>query len=348
MFLAPVAAGFVAHSQGWRWAYWWCSISIAINIFLFVFFYEKTKFTVPALAGANQPQTSYDTQDFSDDAKPRSAGADDPSITALEIDITIPKRSYRQRMALVTPTNAPASLFFRHIWQPFVVLAMFPAILYVAFTWGSQLAWFSMINTTSAAYFLAEPYNLSSIGVGLLNLPAFVGATIASIYTGFVSDKSILWLAKRNRAVYEPEFRLYAAIFPALALAVGVTLYGLSLAHGMPWIVPAVGIAISGFDFVGLTHGILTYLLDGYGEVASDALVGGALVCNMSVAAIVFAATPWSNQLGMYDLFICIRCLEFLFAGITVPIIYFGKSLLARGASRYKEMALSQYNARAL
>lgn len=225
---------------------------------------------------------------------------------------------------------------------------MFPAILYVAFTWGSQLAWFSMINTTSAAYFPAAPYNFTTIGVGLLNLPAFIGATVASIYTAFVSDKSILWLAKRNKGVYEPEFRLYAAIFPALASGVGVVLYGLSLTHGMPWIIPAVGIAIFGFGFVGITHGVLTFLLDGYGDVAGDALVGVAFVRNICATAIVFAATPWINELGMYNLFVCIGCLAFFFAGLTIPIIYFGKSLRTRGAARYRVMTLSQYDARAL
>lgn len=269
-------------------------------------------------------------------------------ITTIEIDNTIPKRSYRQRMALITPTHAPAKLFLRHIWQPFTILATFPAILYVAFTWGSQLAWFSMVNTTSAAYFPAAPYNFSSIGVGLLNLPAFIGATIASVYTAFVSDKSILWFAKRNKGVYEPEFRLYAAIFPALASAAGVVLYGLSLAHGIHWIIPAIGIAIFGFGFVGLTHGVLTFLLDGYPDIAGDALVGIAFVRNMCATAIVFGATPWTNELGMYDLFVCIGCLAFFFAGLTVPVIYFGKSLRIRGAARYRNVALTQYDARAL
>lgn len=303
---------------------------------------------MPVFAGTNQAQTPTSIHPPHKEEKSSIVERDDTFVTTLEIDTTIPKRSYRQRMALLTPTHAPATLFLRHIWQPFVILAMFPAILYVAFTWGSQLAWYSMINTTSAAYFPAAPYHFSTIDVGLLNLPAFIGATIASLYTAFVSDKSILWLAKRNKGVYEPEFRLYAAIFPALASGVGVVLYGLSLARGMPWIIPAVGIAVFGFGFAGLTHGVLTFLLDGYGEIAGDALVGVAFVRNMCATAIVFAATPWTKELGMYNLFVCIGCLAFFFASLAVPIIYFGKSLRTRGAARYREMALSQYDARAL
>ncbi|THW13492.1 hypothetical protein D6C84_06595 [Aureobasidium pullulans] len=348
VFLAPIAAGFIASSQGWRWGYYWCAIFIAINIILFIFCYEETKFTMPTTLGDEHPLPPIEESTIDKHGKTGLPEVYASAVSTPDIDQAIPMRSYRQRMALVTPTHAPAKLFLRHVWQPFIILAAFPAITYVAFTWGTQLAWYSMVNTTSASVFPYPPYNFSTTGVGLLNLPAFIGASIASVYAALLSDRSILWLAKRNNGIYEPEFRLYTAIFPAIASAVGVFVYGLSTAHGMHWIIPCIGIGIFGYGFVGLGHGVLTYLLDGYGNIAGDALVGVAFVRNICATAIVFAATPWMEALGMYDLFVCVGCLAVFFALLGLPVIIWGRSMRVHGAKRYMKMARLQYDPRGL
>ncbi|THY19391.1 FAD/NAD(P)-binding domain-containing protein, partial [Aureobasidium pullulans] len=78
--------------------------------------------------------------------------------------------------------------------------------------------------------------------------------------------------------------------------------------------------------FVGLGHGVLTYLLDGYGNIAGDALVGVAFVRNICATAIVFAATPWMEALGMYYLFVS--------QAVSQCSLHFWGSLLSSGAGR--------------
>lgn len=39
-FLAPVAAGYSADSQGWRWIFWWTAIFFAVCLVVFIFLYE--------------------------------------------------------------------------------------------------------------------------------------------------------------------------------------------------------------------------------------------------------------------------------------------------------------------
>jgi hypothetical protein len=77
-------------------------------------------------------------------------------------------------------------------------------------------------------------------------------------------------------------------------------------------------------------------------QVASDALVGVAYTHNMCATTIVLAATPWINELGMYDLFVRIGFFAFFFAGLTIPTISFGMSLHTHDAERYRDMARSQ------
>jgi hypothetical protein len=133
--------------------------------------------------------------------------------------------------------------------------------------WGACLTWFSVILTTLSVYFTLPPYNFSSAGIGLLNLPPFIGGLIALFVSGG-NDYVIIVLAKRNGGIFEPEMRLWLCLIGVVIAPVGLLLYGLSLAMGMHWLVPCVGTAIygAGFSIVGTSS--LTYLQDCYAEVS--------------------------------------------------------------------------------
>ncbi|KAJ6118199.1 hypothetical protein N7471_013666 [Penicillium samsonianum] len=63
VFLAPVAAGYVAGSQGWPWIYWWSAIFVAVNLLLFIFVFEETKFSIHTISGSEirAPATAQGT-----------------------------------------------------------------------------------------------------------------------------------------------------------------------------------------------------------------------------------------------------------------------------------------------
>lgn len=138
--------------------------------------------------------------------------------------------SYWQRMTRISITPGDFKAFIRHVYQPFFVLATFPAVAYTAILYGSLLSWYSVIAVTQSRFFAVEPYNFSTVGIGLLSLPAFIGCVFGAVYSGPLSDWSIQWFAKRNNNIYEPEMRLYIAILPVLLGPVGLWLYGYSLA----------------------------------------------------------------------------------------------------------------------
>jgi hypothetical protein len=195
---------------------------------LFLFFYEETKY-IPNNAEVRGHVTQ---QAVRGDVKGVSTTREQTimSVDDQRIDYSIPMRTYRQRLAFTTATKGPFSLIFRHTYQPFWILFTFPAAAYTALQYGSILAWFSVLATTEATYFYLPPYNFGPIGIGLLNLPAFLGCILGAIWGGPVSDWSILFFAKRNKGIYEPEMRLWLAIFPVFVGPAGLFLYGYSLA----------------------------------------------------------------------------------------------------------------------
>jgi Major Facilitator Superfamily len=232
VYLAPVVAGYSAVSQGWPWIYWWCAIFLGINVLLMFFFYEETKYVV-TLQGLKQTAPSTEPSAVVQSEKASTEVATDAPVSAnstSHINHSIPMNSYKKRLAFVTNTPSTFSEFLKHFYQPLLMLGI-PGVLYVALQYGAFLSWISMVAVTESDFFSTDPYNFSTIGIGLLNLPPFVGAVVAAFYSGPLSDWSILWLSRRNGGVYEPEMRLYLTVLPMLVGPAGLMLYGFSLSH---------------------------------------------------------------------------------------------------------------------
>ena len=75
----------------------------------------------------------------------------------------------------------------------------------------------------AAQIFSFPPYSLDAAGVGYLFVGPFIGALLGSIILAIIMDPLILWCTKRNKGIYEPEFRLIPV---ALGLIGGVGVIG--------------------------------------------------------------------------------------------------------------------------
>lgn len=222
-YLGPVASGYIVDGQSWRWLYGWCAIGLGISFISIVFFYEDTKY-IPTLTGRSTATNNTQAQEPVDDGK-------DDFLTTVTtrsptIDYTKPLKTYRQRMALLTTTPGSLSAFLRHIYQPFVVLFTIPSVFLISIIYSALLAWLSLILVTETAIFNMPPYNFSASAVGLLYLAGFTGSIFGALYGGPLSDWSIVYLAKRNGGIYEPEMRLYLSLFPMILGPGGIFLYG--------------------------------------------------------------------------------------------------------------------------
>ena len=62
-----------------------------------------------------------------------------------------------------------------------------------------------------------------------MNIAPFTGSFLGFFAGGYLNDRSIMWFARRNRGVYEPEMRLWLALASALLLPAGILMFGLAL-----------------------------------------------------------------------------------------------------------------------
>ncbi|KAH8705772.1 major facilitator superfamily domain-containing protein [Talaromyces proteolyticus] len=338
-FLGPVASGYVVDSQGWKWMWWWCVIFLGANLLFVTLFFEESKY-VPVENGKSMPLAVEDreNQDRGLKASADIKGGNEAVRSRSAGDVEFKQSSYRQRLALITKTDEP---LLRHFYQPIIVLFRFPAVGYTALTWGCTLSWFSIMTSVQATYLIEPPYNFDAVGVGLMNLPPFIGAFLG-FFCGYLNDKSIIYMSNRNVGIYEPEMRLWMALPLAIITPAGMLMFGIGLADGVPWIVLAVGFGIFGFGLTVTGEIALSYLTDCYQDIVGDALVGVVFVRNIFSVIVLFALTPWIEATGILNLHIQISAICFAVLLLPLPLIVWGKKMRISTAEIYRKMTLRQ------
>ena len=129
--LAPVAAGYVTNSQGWRWVWWWFVILFGVTLVMFIFGFQETKFNWKDAIQAkpvtfDQPSANSvivdtknekhvfdksqqdgpggeDLEKFSEENRPRN-------LSVVVVDATIPRKSYWQTLTFVSFSDIHGSL----------------------------------------------------------------------------------------------------------------------------------------------------------------------------------------------------------------------------------------------
>ncbi|KAJ9485256.1 hypothetical protein VN97_g8090 [Penicillium thymicola] len=347
-FLGPVASGYIVVAQGWRWMWWWCVIFFGVTLLCVIFFFEESKY-VPYLDGRDVTAAGEVTGEQSEPHKDAdvadSKTTHETPTSRVRTNPDIPLKTYFQRMALVTTTD---EALWPHFYQPIVTLFTFPAVSYAAITYGSTLSWFAIMTSLQASYMIIPPYNFDAAGVGLMNVAPFVGAVLGFPFGGYLSDKSILWLSKRNGGIYEPEMRLWLALPVAIISPAGILMFGLGLAYGAHWALLAVGFGFFGFSLAAISGISLSYLMDCYQEIIGDALVGVIFMRNIFSVIVLFVLTPWVNKMGLRDLHIICAVISFVILSIPVPLLLWGKKARIATAPSYRKMAANQLSHRTI
>lgn len=301
--------------------------------------------------------------DTPSDIEVGTSRAVDPTHT--HINPNIHQKTYWQRLAITTISPGPFNHFARHAWQPIQILFTVPAVAFMSLIYGVMLVWTTVMVTVLSSWMALPPYNFNASSIGLMSLPSFIGTTLGTLIAAPLSDALILYLSRRNNGIYEPEMRLWVMVPFIPFVPAGAFMFGFGLADGSSWVLIAVGYALCNFGTSPISSVALTYLTDSYTEVIShslrpascktliygrqivaDALVSVTFTRNALSTIFVFAVSPWIANVGMKNVFITINVLgTVVFMGI-FGFIYYGKSMRAMTARRYRHYAERQFEAR--
>ena len=275
--LAPLAGGFITLSQGWRWVWWWMAILFGVGLMVFIFFYEETMFAIEPIDGVPindrgfpKPVSDKDAEALGHEEIDTAKREREPvPYEPVEVDWSIPKKTYLQKLSLWS--NSPMSFgqLAKHSYRPFLIMFSIPAVLFMAIEYGVMTACTTVPVTTFSSVMTLPPYNFGSAQIGLMGIPPFVGTCLATIFCGPLSDSIVLYLAKRNGGIYEPEMRLWLCLAFTPLVPAGLFMFGIGLNNGSHWLLPAFGLGVSAFGVVPASSAALTYLTDAYTDVSS-------------------------------------------------------------------------------
>ncbi|KAI4688929.1 uncharacterized protein J4E84_004862 [Alternaria hordeiaustralica] len=195
--------------------------------------------------------------------------------------------------------------------------------------------WLLTISVLSVNIFSAPPYSLNPAQVGLTNLPLLVVALIGSPLSGWTADALAKFMARRNKGVFEPEFRLTLMVPAVIFATIGFLGFGMSTSAGYPIVWPLVFMSIHSLSVPFASTASLTYVIDCHPKDANQAFV----TINFTKAVFTFIATTYANgimaNIGPRAVFDGITVINLGICALTIPAYVFGKrfrSLVARSS----------------
>ena len=249
-----------------------------------------------------------------------SATAQQPAVSSSPVE---PKMSFMQEMK-------PWSGYVNHISivsttvRPFFLLAS-PAVAWATLLFTTCISWLVGISLTLSQIFSAPPYNFSVRSVGATNLSSFVASVLGTMVAGPLIDGIVKRMSKRNKGIFEPEFRLPVMVTYLLFTATGFFGWGQAAYAQEPWPIAVVlCLGIINFGIQLGTTGVVAYVVDCHREQAGEAFAVMNFIKNMFAFGMTFYINDWIAT-GIRDCFFTIGGITVFCTLITIPMYIWGK-----------------------
>ncbi|KAF4450300.1 putative HOL1-like protein [Fusarium austroafricanum] len=365
-YVGPLIGGHIAGNIGWRWIGHVGAIASGFTLFLFYFGLEETAFErnryidlhqteerdvnrgnvegIPATTDDHVVTKDAEEKDLAPPVDEEAAIAQTASAIRRDdiernrlSDAFLRKKSYWQRIALITPASNLRGLgvkqYVSRLWHTMRIFS-FPAMWFAGLQWGMQNIALSFYLTVEEDYWVHAPYFYSDGALANMNIPCLIGSIIGCFYGGYCSDKFILWMAKRNNGIMEAEFRLYLMVLCVVIFPLGMLLFGIGSAHGWNWPVPYVALGFIGFGYGCAGDLSITYLADSYPDMVLEGMVGVAVINNSLATIFTFVCSYWLDT-GLQNCFIELGVLSFVILMLSLPMAIWGKASRRWTLERY-------------
>ncbi|KAF5589020.1 major facilitator superfamily transporter [Fusarium subglutinans] len=191
-------------------------------------------------------------------------------------------------------------------------------VVFCGFMYGAVVCYFNALNGTASIILSAPPYSFKPSSVGLCYIANVVGVFLGSFFSGPGGDKLVLYLTRRNNGIREPEYRLWLYAVLLLLVPGGLLLWGVGAAHQ-----------------VRCCQIPLSYCIDCYTELGSDAIVTIILIRNTMSFAMGYGVTPWVTGMGYQSAFLVAAFVAMAQFSLAFVFIKYGKQLRRKSTASY-------------
>lgn len=185
----------------------------------------------------------------------------------------------------------------KHVYRPFKMLVtpiVFVMALFASYVFGIL---YLMITNISTAYEFEHGW-YGTTGE-LPNFALFIGIIFGCII-------NMLWafryakLVKANGGKAIPEQRFPIMIMFGWMMPAGIFIFGWTSSPNIHWIVPMVGIMLTGCGFISIFQGCLNYLVDLYPRYAASAIAANTFLRSVFAAVFPLFARQLFSNLGVH------------------------------------------------
>lgn len=334
-FFTPVVVGKITHTIGWEWSFYLIAIFSGALLPLVIFFVPET-----AYRRKSSLNTDYVVEDsISKTAieKRANTSVSQPDSISNQISQSGNGRWTSQAHDTVVPSKVSfaASLLpfngrktdeniFKLVLRP-LPLFFHPAICWACLIQGALIGWTVMIGIVLAAIFLGPPLWFDEVKTGYMYTGPFVGAILGFLVAGLLSDWSTKLMIRRNRGVYEPEFRILLVIPQLIFGCAGLYGFGITSNHVTSWFWPDFFFAL---EVMGMVLGAVAsalYIVDAHRDIAVEAFTCLLIFKNMFSFGLTWSAYDWLNTAGISKTFYIIASVQVGVCLLSIPMYVLGK-----------------------
>ncbi|RPD64562.1 MFS general substrate transporter [Lentinus tigrinus ALCF2SS1-7] len=322
--LGPLICSYVIQNLSWEFGFWFVSIPLGMTVIGVFFFVPETTFNrQEAIRMSKKRETDRSSVDKE---KPEVSEAEDVESMGDRSSSPLPAPpSYPSQLKIWHGSFTDESIF-RIFLRPFPFL-LSPVTWFLFLSHGMQTVWLSLVPLCSSTIFTLE-YNFNAAQIGLTNLGGIVGIVLAMAVTGPLNDLGVVWMSKRNRGMYEPEFRL-VFMLSMLFGVFGYVGWAVGNDHRMPWIGAVACITMLNFSMVVSGSAAVTYLLDTHRANALHIFALSNFGKNMVLYASTFFANGMVLSRGVKVSLLILGACQAVCWLASVPMYVFGKRVRA-------------------
>ncbi|CAG7990050.1 unnamed protein product [Penicillium salamii] len=222
---------------------------------------------------------------------------------------------------------------FVHIATRPVILFSTEPVLFVSTVWSAFTVGTLFLFTQSVEQVFMELYDWNVSQTGYVQCSVVIGECLGW-GLNFISRKLYFSSASRNTEVHGspiPEARLYMAVLGGVfGISGGMFTYAWTSYPTIPWIAPAISLAMVGAGSVLVVTGVSDYVVDAYSDYAGSAMGSVAGGENIFSAFLPLATMSMYGNLGLQWASTLLAFVSLVLSLVPTLMFFWGKEVRAR------------------
>jgi len=331
-----LVSGYIIQYDGYKWTFGVCAIFFGVLMLGVLFLVPETSYRRDAVVIVPvQDQVSGDAEKAGTEHVHMGLGHEhdlsqvkgekDKHLSyAVSRTSTEQPLTYVQSLRVLTGRYSYAPMY--KIFTRPVVLFFYPAVFWGFLVYGTTLTWIVVFSVVNGVIFVAPPYNFTVSQVGLISLSPFILTLLGEVISGPLNDWICVYLTKKNKGIYEPEFRLVLMVVVTILGTVGFFGFGATVHYQTHWSGPVLTFGLANMSLAFASTCVFGYVIDSYPKLNEEAFVA-INARNLLTFGLTYFVNNWLARSGPLQVFCILGALFLVVCLLTIPLWIFGKRI---------------------